>query len=269
MPRIPDLPCAVCGKMMWRGTTSLPEGEAKCRPCRRANQTQESKAEPVKRHCGHCGKIFAARTKAHKFCAKTCSREAARKTAPQQKCIGCGKNLGDYRSEHCTSCAQRIRHGWSGSKELTLRTKPKQKPIQPIRNTAPRTFKAGRCVVCAGHFLSLNMDVTCSSGCQVAHYRAQKQEAKHRRRARQRASYVAPVHRYRIFERDNWICQLCGEPISKAENYPSLWSASIDHIVPIAKGGAHEPSNCQAAHFICNSFKSDRLEGVGVCLKIS
>ncbi len=37
MPRKPDLPCADCGKMMWRRIViSLPQGEAKCNSCRRA-----------------------------------------------------------------------------------------------------------------------------------------------------------------------------------------------------------------------------------------
>lgn len=34
MPRKPDLPCAGCGKLMWRGSTSLPAGRARCRSCR-------------------------------------------------------------------------------------------------------------------------------------------------------------------------------------------------------------------------------------------
>lgn len=29
------MPCSTCGRMMWRGRTSLPEGEATCRPCRK------------------------------------------------------------------------------------------------------------------------------------------------------------------------------------------------------------------------------------------
>lgn len=34
MPRHPDLPCAGCGAMLWRGSTSLPDGKARCRKCR-------------------------------------------------------------------------------------------------------------------------------------------------------------------------------------------------------------------------------------------
>lgn len=66
-----------------------------------------------------------------------------------------------------------------------------------------------------------------------------------------------PVSRARVLERDNWTCRLCGQRISKRAQYPDLMSASLDHIVPLSKGGGHLYSNVQAAHFICNSKKSD------------
>ena len=33
MPRNPDVPCASCGQLIWRGPGSLPAGEAVCRDC--------------------------------------------------------------------------------------------------------------------------------------------------------------------------------------------------------------------------------------------
>jgi hypothetical protein len=36
VPRKPDVPCADCGVLMWRGSGSLAPGQARCRPCRRA-----------------------------------------------------------------------------------------------------------------------------------------------------------------------------------------------------------------------------------------
>jgi endogenous inhibitor of DNA gyrase (YacG/DUF329 family) len=36
MPRKPDVPCASCGRLLWRGRTSLPPGQATCHPCRRS-----------------------------------------------------------------------------------------------------------------------------------------------------------------------------------------------------------------------------------------
>ncbi|WP_354596069.1 HNH endonuclease signature motif containing protein [Streptomyces sp. JL1001] len=35
------------------------------------------------------------------------------------------------------------------------------------------------------------------------------------------------------------------------------WCASVDHVVPRALGGTHEPSNLQLAHLYCNQVKSD------------
>lgn len=39
MTRLPDLPCAHCGKLLWRTKTSLPKGQAMCHVCRRAGRS--------------------------------------------------------------------------------------------------------------------------------------------------------------------------------------------------------------------------------------
>jgi 5-methylcytosine-specific restriction endonuclease McrA len=70
---------------------------------------------------------------------------------------------------------------------------------------------------------------------------------------------VEPVYRYKIFEQDEWTCQLCGLPVDREAEVPSPLAPTIDHIIPLAKGGTHEPSNAQCAHFICNSTKCDRV----------
>ena len=58
-----------------------------------------------------------------------------------------------------------------------------------------------------------------------------------------------------IFERDSWICGCCGLKIDKRLKWPNLLSKSIDHIVPISKGGADAPINLQATHLLCNISK--------------
>lgn len=68
------------------------------------------------------------------------------------------------------------------------------------------------------------------------------------------------VYRARIFERDNWTCQLCGSKVDKRLKWPHPKSATIDHILPLANGGQHVPENCQLAHFICNSTRSNTGE---------
>lgn len=71
MPRNPDLPCADCGKMMWRSPgRSLAQGQARCWPCRRAHPI--STHTLVESTCLVCGQNFS-RLKAQPFCSIACS----------------------------------------------------------------------------------------------------------------------------------------------------------------------------------------------------
>lgn len=58
-----------------------------------------------------------------------------------------------------------------------------------------------------------------------------------------------------IFERDGHICQLCGNRINMKLKFPDPYSSSIDHIIPVSKGGADAPINIQASHLGCNILK--------------
>jgi len=93
-------------------------------------------------------------------------------------------------------------------------------------------------------------NIFCSSSCQKADGRA-------RRRARKRDAYVADVWRSRIFERDGWRCQLCGKATQRNAVAPHPKAPVLDHIIPLAQGGTHEPANVQCSHFLCNCLKSD------------
>ena len=79
------------------------------------------------------------------------------------------------------------------------------------------------------------------------------------RKARQRNAFVAEVNRIEIFERDSWICQICGDVVNSNFKHPDPFSASLDHIIPYAKGGTHEPSNTQLTHLRCNLSKGAKL----------
>lgn len=62
-----------------------------------------------------------------------------------------------------------------------------------------------------------------------------------------------------IVARDGSRCQWCGEVVDLELAWPNPLSKSIDHIVPISKGGTHELGNCQMMHLRCNSANGDRL----------
>lgn len=64
-----------------------------------------------------------------------------------------------------------------------------------------------------------------------------------------------------VMRRNGWICQLCDEPIDPAIRHPHRMSASVDHVVPLSKGGLHRYENCQASHLGCNCSKGARMAG--------
>lgn len=62
-----------------------------------------------------------------------------------------------------------------------------------------------------------------------------------------------------VFERDGWVCWLCEEPIDRSLRHPDPMSASVDHVVPLARDGEHVYENVRAAHLTCNVRRRARL----------
>lgn len=136
---------------------------------------------------------------------------------------------------------------------------------RPACSTPRIDWVAGRCRYCSAPFvdrwLAGQSSQTCSARCAKA-------IGKHRRRARKREAYVADVSPRKIYERDGWRCRIkgCGRPVKRDAVVPHPLAPTIDHIIPLAKGGTHEPANVQCAHFKCNAIKSDQLGNVQLML---
>ena len=64
----------------------------------------------------------------------------------------------------------------------------------------------------------------------------------------------------RILLQTQEICGICGKPVDKSLRYPHPMSATVDHIIPVSKGGhPSDIDNLQLAHWCCNRQKSDSL----------
>lgn len=61
------------------------------------------------------------------------------------------------------------------------------------------------------------------------------------------------------------VCGICGKPVDKSLKYPDPMSPTIDHIIPIARGGhPADLDNLQLAHRCCNRAKSDKIQSSAV-----
>lgn len=111
----------------------------------------------------------------------------------------------------------------------------------------------------------------CSTLCRYKARRAQDKERartpagrdanrtkNHRRRARLNGATSEPFAPAEVFDRDDWRCQLCGVRCLKAATYPHPRYPTLDHIVPLSKGGDHTRANVQCACLRCNTAKGNR-----------
>jgi 5-methylcytosine-specific restriction endonuclease McrA len=182
--------------------------------------------------CAHCGADHKTAQSSAKFCSVHCSKRAAAGWPPPS--------------------------AWSTCTDLvhvpTTPKAPKVPTLPVVVKPSGGIFVNGACARCASQFTAWSTKGEaryCSLQCARAHGRD-------KRRAVKRNAYVADVNRRAIFERDGWQCQLCGDPVKRNAKVPDPKAPTIDHIVPLAAGGTHEPANAQCAHFLCNSRKGHR-----------
>jgi 5-methylcytosine-specific restriction endonuclease McrA len=76
-----------------------------------------------------------------------------------------------------------------------------------------------------------------------------------RRRAMQAGVTFGAVDTDALWLESAGSCPLCNEPMDQSLRWPLPLSTSLDHIVPLSKGGTHEQANLQWTHLVCNIRK--------------
>jgi len=69
-----------------------------------------------------------------------------------------------------------------------------------------------------------------------------------------KAKTTVRFSRANVYLRDNGICQYCETPVTKQ-------NATLDHVLPVSKGGKTTWENCCTACAPCNASKSDKIKG--------
>ena len=93
------------------------------------------------------------------------------------------------------------------------------------------------------------------------------QEIRKKKRIKQNGRIDYGVTLTKLIKRDKGICQICGQAcneqdyaIDKEGNFiTGKLYPSLDHIIPVSKGGTHTWDNVQLAHHYCNSIKNDNV----------
>lgn len=118
-------------------------------------------------------------------------------------------------------------------------------------------WTAGRCRVCGVWFTSKRMDITCGQVCRDEYHTDREADRRRAYKARKTDAFVAKVYRRKVFEADGYRCHICGRLTARRQKPPHPKAPTIDHVIPLAAGGTHEPANCRTACFICNCTKRE------------
>jgi 5-methylcytosine-specific restriction endonuclease McrA len=260
MARRPDLPCASCGKLLWRGRSSLPAGQATCRECRGHRPPLREVAcgtsDGYFRGCRCAACSDAVREYMREYRAK---RRAAGLGRPGRKveraCLACGESFqaradvvkagkGNYCSNSCANIVCNPRR----PRKSEFRKRAEKRAALAAAGTTGkgRVWVQGACLGCGERFPPSPGAGSryCSRSCRYA-ARGSK------------GVWISPVARRALYLRDDWTCHICGEATSRRYDHADPWSPTLDHLVPRAHGGSDDPSNLATAHSWCNSVRGD------------
>lgn len=140
------------------------------------------------------------------------------------------------------------------SKAATARLRARHNRL--ARETTCRICRAVFCPMFGKH----SARPTCSDQCSAENDRRMRCRKQAARKARSRGVASEQVDALQVFEAYRWRCASCRCSTPQSlRGSAHLRAPELDHIVPIAKGGAHVRSNVQLLCRGCNRAKSMSL----------
>lgn len=234
--------------------------------------------------CMFCGKKFNTKSKSAKFCSRRCRNGASEYKRSgyicnakllKKVCPVCGKRFETYKSykitcsDECKSVRERKRSPLTWDEYVSIQ-KEKAKQNAEIKRIEKEWYKAihtveRECKICGALFYCLDKEskCTCSSECS-REYARRKRNCRNDARINESNLVDKDISLEKLFIRDDGICYLCGKSCDWndyemrngikicGKTYPS-----IDHVVPLARGGKHQWENVRLAHWMCNVNKGD------------
>lgn len=245
MARKPDVLCAGgCGRKLYGGKGALPAGLRTCHACRAVRRAEREALAGPRRHtpgpprrwpnCEICGLPFRPRSN-HGVRQRTCSRVCGTKLQALNRGVVRKRPKVSPRVATCTRCGVEFQ-GRSGQLYCSVL----------CRERVDKTVR--ECRHCGESFVPYGKRSRyCSTKCyRKAHRRAGNLR---RWRAKDRFGHFTKTD---IAERDQWQCHLCGGVVTRSD-----WS--LDHLVPVSRGGEHSRDNVALAHLRCNVSRGAKL----------
>lgn len=266
--------CSGCGKP----TKQRPNGNFNLYCSKQCNKAFKERARLVELNCLNCGAAIRRRLEKRRNTARLCKpccvkkaslvhaevfaiRRMAKRLAVVKKPKRQRKiNWKPRIVKHCEACGKAFQVHDSPSGRLG-RFCSRACAATTFRRVKKRPY-ARQCVICHVQFSPLPhlyRNITCSVGCNEVLVKENRRAEKAVRRARERTRSVTRFSPLVVFQRDDWTCRACGCHTPQSLRGTNEWNApELDHIVPLAAKGAHDPENCQLLCRTCNLLKGTK-----------
>jgi len=183
-------------------------------------------------------------------------KPGARIKMPADKCHHCGKDISHravgviYCDPNCNSMA-----GYYRRRVLSPRD-PKPVVICSIEACERTATSRGMCTMHYKRWARANgMNKAPSDKWSDV-----RRSNSHARRARMNGATTGDrVLLAQLLERDGAICSMCNGYIDIDLPWPEPWSVSVDHTIPLARGGQHTMANATVMHLRCNLQKGVKI----------
>ncbi|WP_188942134.1 HNH endonuclease [Virgibacillus salexigens] len=231
-----------------------------------------------KKRCKNCSVIFMAKNKNQKFCSIKCAADNSQNKTKVKECDSCGKNFnGKVRQKYCSEECKYLHYKNRNfiNKKCNycgIYLNHYQKNFCS-KQCANNSIKKHSCICgyCKRNFTGRKgrPNKFCSRdcfhnalGCNPKQYKYDTylSDASSVKRAKHYGVRYEKIEPLKVFERDEWKCGICGSYVNHSLSYPDTMSASIDHIIPLSKGGSHTYKNVQCSHLSCNLIKRNKVD---------
>jgi 5-methylcytosine-specific restriction endonuclease McrA len=249
--------CSPC-HLAWRGQAERGAGgrfpsvlaDRSCRFCGGAFQPRDAKTVYCSRECafadpnwkqGHWAELAERRT------VRTAAMQAVRAAKRQRACRVCSK---PFVSSHAAVCSPECRKADARAWHYANYQKVEREGV------CPECRKPWRLVGVQGRHRF------CSRKCSRKFARRGRPKNHESRARRAGVAVDYSIRSVEIFQRDGWICQLCGVKTPKRlRGTIDDRAPELDHIVPISRGGGHVRENLQCSCRRCNGRKGASVIG--------
>lgn len=227
------------------------------------NDCRDEYNKPAPRFCQHCGKVNNHKYTNAIYCSKVCrvARDTAQKKLRNLKAL---KNRGMIVAGELNICALKTCGiefvvPYSGQKYCSEKCRQNYGSRDAISTGEVEASRIyfGQCKYCQAWKSTRAKTMINRLSCLDCQKRRMKENDTRKNHSRRAAGDLVMTVQS-LAERDGTKCNICLKPVNMSKSGLDPLGPTIDHLLPVSKGGTNDSTNLALAHRRCNTARGNR-----------